>query len=449
MNPTLLAGTLLAVIPVLCAGQGGTVSHFTSASGQFIVQAGPDWRSSPAGRGVDSDPEVVLLTPTLLTVSAERLRQHLTRELGDAGLWSGQVQLYLQPSRKADDLTRIVAELQSGHWQYRVTIPERMTRTGYLRALIEINLLELANQRSTGRSAEVPAWLIEGFTGQIVATHAWDVILPPPETTINGVNLSRYQENVMWRPLALAHAQLQTNAPLTFEELSWPTAEGLGGRAGVVYRHCAQLLVTQLLGLPGGQQQMLDFIHSLPLHYNWQVSFLDAFRPNFSSLLELEKWWALQVAHFTGRDFGSVWSYEESLDRLRTVVRVPVQVRMQTNDAPLRTEVNLQTIIEEWEPARQAQVIDQTLGTLAMVRLRFAPELLAITDEYRLCLGEYLKTRKQLGIHLPKGADRNVPMAQARVQVLRRLDELDRELEAAWLAAQTPAPPPEPGVIPR
>jgi hypothetical protein len=392
----------------------------------------------------------VLLTPTLLTVSAERLRQHLTRELDDNTMWSGRVQLYPQPSRTANDLTRIVAELQSGRWQYRVTIPERMTRTGFLRALVEINLLELANQHSTGRSAELPVWLIEGFTGHLLATHAWDVILAPPETTIGGVNVSRYHsESVMWSPLALAHAQLQTNSPFTFEELSWPTAAGLEGRAGLVYRHCAQLFVTQLIGLPGGRQQMLDFLHSLPMHYNWQVSFLNAFHPNFASLLELEKWWALQVAHFTGRDFGSVWSYEESLDRLRAALRVPVQVRMQTNDSPLRTDVSLQTILEEWEPSRQAQVIEQTLTTLAMVRLRIAPELLPLTDEYRLCLGDFLKTRKLMGIHLPKGADRDLPMTQAKVRVLRRLDELDAELEAAGLTTQIASPATEAGIIPR
>jgi len=450
VNAARLACALLGAIPVLAAGRGGDVSHFTSASGQFIVMAGPDWRSSPPTRGADLDPETVLLTPTLLTVSAEHLRQHLERELGDSAMWSGRVQLYLQTSRTADDTTRIVAELQRGRWQYRVTIPERMTRTGFLRALIEINLLEMANQQSTGRSAELPVWLVEGFTGHLLATHAWNIILAPPQANIGGVNVSRYQsENVTWRPLAQAQAQLQTNAPLTFEELSWPTANGLEGRTGLVYRNCAQLLVSRLLGLPDGREQMLGFIHALPVHYNWQVSFLEAFRANFDSLLDLEKWWALQVAYFTGREFGSVWSYEESLTRLQATMRVPVQVRMQTNDAPLRSEVSLQTIINEWEPARQARVIEETLGTLAAARLRLAPELLALTDEYRRCLSEYLKTRKQVGIHLPKGADRDLPMMQARQRVLRRLDELDANLEAAQLALQTSAPEPEPGIIPR
>jgi hypothetical protein len=429
-------------------------SHFTSASGQFTVQAGPDWKPSPAVWGTAEDPDVVQLTPTLLTVSAERLRQHLQRELEDRSNWSGRVLLELEPARVPRDTLRVVAELQSGRWQYRVTLPERMRRAGYLRALIEINLLEMANSRSAGRCAEVPTWLIEGLTGHLLASQAWQLILEPPQMTIRGVNLSPYYvESVNWQPLRLAHAQLQTNAPLTIEELGWPTEAGLEGRAGLVYRHCAQLLVTQLFRLPQGRRQLLAFIHTLATHYNWQVSFLEAFRADFPSLRSLEKWWALQVAHFTGRELDSICTHEDSVARLRDAVRVPVQVRLQTNDAPMHSTVSLQTVITEWDAARQAEALQQTLNRLALLRARLAPDLLSLLDDYRLSLGDYLRDRTKVGLHLPKGADRNIPLMQARGRVLRQLDQLDRELDSALLARPTPPPPgneaASTGLIPR
>jgi hypothetical protein len=58
-----------------------------------------------------------------------------------------------------------------------------------------------------------------------------------------------------------------------------------------------------------------------------------------------------------------------------------------------------------------------------------------------------------VGLHLPKGADRNIPLMQARGRVLRQLDQLDRELDSALLARPTPPPPgneaASTGLIPR
>jgi len=36
-------------------------------------------------------------------------------------------------------------------------------------------------------------------------------------------------------------------------------------------------------------------------YYNWQFAFLQAFSATFQQPLDVEKWWSLQLLHFTGR----------------------------------------------------------------------------------------------------------------------------------------------------
>lgn len=184
---------------------------------------------------------------------------------------------------------------------------------------------------------------------------------------------------------------------------------------------------------------MNAFIRNLHRHYNWQVAFLDTYQAHFSSLLDLEKWWALQVAHFTGRELDVTYSYDDSLARLHQVVRVPVEVRLATNDLPLRGAVPLQTVIQEWDGNRQVRALEQTYSDLALLRARAAPEVLPLLDDYRLTIEHYLKNRNRAGIYLPKGTNRQASLIQLIRRTVRSLDRLDRQL--AGLLPESPATP--------
>src|SRR5205807_476009 len=80
-----------------------------------------------------------------------------------------------------------------------------------------------------------------------------------------------------------------------------------------------------------------------------QFAFLRAFQAHFQRPLDVEKWWTLQVLHFTGRDLTQTWPADESWKKFDEIIRSTVQIRVGTNELPLRAEISLQAIIREWD----------------------------------------------------------------------------------------------------
>jgi hypothetical protein len=438
------AGGARLAMWMVCLMLGGGLAHSRaaesqgaqSASGQFTVLP-PESLSASTSAPFLAGSDLLHLDPTLLVVSAERLRQHLTRELQDASSWEGRIFFVLRSTDSFEAPVQVVAEWGKNRWQYRMSLPEYVARDRFVRALVEVNLMEVANRGSSGRAAEIPAWLTEGLAAQLLVSRAVEIILPPPTLEVRGVKVTPWVwEEVSYQPLTKAHAQMRTNAPLSIEQLSWPTPELLEGPRAPVFRHCAHLLVTRLLQLPQGHARLNALIRSLGTHYNWQVAFLETYRQEFPSLLDLEKWWALQVVHFTGRELGATYGYLESVQRLQQALRFPVEVRLTTNALPMRSQVRLQTIIEAWDGNRQRRALEQTLADLARVRSRIAPDLIPLLDDYRLAIEHYLKNRDRAGLYLPKGGNRQISLNLLVQRTLKSLDRLDVEL--AGLAPAAP-----------
>ena len=180
----------------------------------------------------------------------------------------------------------------------------------------------------------------------------------------DGLNLVSY--NVSGRranPLEQAHRKFQSESPLSFYQLSWPADEQWSGETGELYRCSAQLFLDELLRLKDGKACLRAMIAGLPRRLNWQLAFLDAFHSHFQRALDVEKWWALQSLHFTGRDvLAQTWPFEESRRKLDEALHAEVEVRVGAGETPIYSTVKLQSIIREWDPARQTQAIRGMLG---------------------------------------------------------------------------------------
>jgi hypothetical protein len=399
-----------------------------SYSGQFIIRAGV----APAARplNLETNRNCVRLDPALLPISCERIKQILWRQLGATAPWSGKIFLSLYPARSADDVCFITSAQFRDGWQYQVELPDVADRARYVRAMVQVLLLEMANRTAGAHSAEIPTWLIEGFSEQLLASSQMAIILPPPGASSTGISIIPAFLNARREdPLTAAHERLSTHPPLTFEQLSWPAADQLAGEAGEVYRSSAQLFVNGLLRLNDGRACLRAMIEELPQHYNWQFAFLHAFRACFQRPLDVEKWWALQVLHFTGRDLAQTWPAEESWQKLDQLIHSPVQVRAGTNDLPLRAEVTLQSIIREWDQQRQAPVLVVKLRELEMLRLRVAENLVPLVDEYRRVLQAYLQDHDKPGLALP--SRKKAAQRRAVEETVQQLDALDHRREAS------------------
>lgn len=372
-----------------------------SVSGQFFVSA--RGTVSPQSLDLAKAPDMVTLQPALLAVSCERIKQSLWRELNTTDQWRGKVFVVLHPARSAEDAVYVSPEKMGGNWNCRVDLPDAVDRNRLVEGIVRACLLEIANRNATTRSAELPEWLVRGFTRQLMGSSEIKLILPPPHTIENGMNITREtvdfsdtphagSQTRRKNPLAEASEILRKNAPLTFDEMSWPTDEQLFGSGADVFDSSAQLLVSQLLRMPKGPACLCAMLAEMPDYLNWQLAFQDAFHGTFEQPLDVEKWWALELTQFTDRDLLHLLTPEESWRQLEAVFQFPIDVRIGTAQ-PMRTDISFQTIIRGWSRPRQLQTLKAKIWELGLLRLRIAPEYVSLVDQYRQVLQDYSKKR--------------------------------------------------------
>jgi len=393
----------VVVFPLFARAQTSLpdTSSARSVSGQFIVTGVP---SRPVGSRLAAMPEIatntdfVRLEPALLAVSAERIKVLLGRELNPElrGLDlppppPGKIFLALHPAQSTDEGVTIVSRCSPGGWDYQVRLPDVLSRTRYLRAMTGVLLLESANRDTRARSAEIPAWLTDGLSQELLATVWQEIILSSPNKVMNGPPVSRTVKTARGMDsLAGARRVLRDHAALTFEQLSWPTDAQLAGDDGGVYRASAQLFVNELLALKNGPAHLRAMLETLPKFYNWQMAFQAAFRENFPRPLDVEKWWAVQVVSFVARNPGPAWTPAVSRDKLDEILSVPVKMRTESNALPAHAGISLQAVIRNFDRARQVAILQTKLRDLELSQLRMAAPFAVLTGEYRRAIADYL-----------------------------------------------------------
>ena len=444
---------VVAVALLLCAlrGLAGTqpvnpdLVSARSYSGQFIAYARRSVAPPSGVLALATNQHFVQLEPNLATVSCERIKQELFRELGATPSWRGNIYVVLYPARGVDDTITVTAERAKDRWQYQVDFPNVVERSRYVRVMVQVVLLEMANRTAQAHATELPLWLVEGFAQLLMASNEMEIILPPPRATLNGLSFSSTLVNSRKETLLQqAQNKLRGRPPLTFENLSWPPNEELSGESGDLYRGSAQLFVGELLRLPEGRACLRTMLAQLPRYYNWQFAFLQAFHASFERPLDVEKWWALALVRAGVRDLTQTWTPEESWQKLDEAIHSAVQVRTGANELPLHAEANLQTVIREWDSVRQTQAINNTLRELGLLRLRIAQEFVGLAQDYSQTLETYLQQRDRGGSILP--FTRKTSRRRAIEAAVQRLDALDTRRAALRPAPKpvtaTPAPAP-------
>jgi hypothetical protein len=419
-----------------------------SQSGQFFVSRARRGAWTPAASALATNAQFLELEPTLLVVSCERIRQAMTRELGLATPWRGKIHIRLRTATGAEDPITVTLEQFRDGWNYRVDLPDVVERARLVRVLVEVLLLEIANQHATGRSAELPPWLAVGFAERLISASEWSLLFPPPRVGAGAFALGPTVVTNRADPLATARVRLREQSPLTLQELNWPVERDFAGETSKAYRASAQLLVSELLRLADGAACFRALLNELPQYFNWQTAFLKAFHPHFARLLDLEKWWSLQSVSFAGRDPAYTWSMVESWRKLDEALHLPAQVRAAANQLPSGAAfIPLQMIVSEWDSVRQTAALRGRLQQFDLLRQRLTPELLPLLLDYRRVLAGYLEQRDKLGVSLARGRAARPALKQLMAGTVRQLDKLDAKTRAFRVEAPQPSSPvnPPPG----
>ena len=418
-----------------------TTATRSSVSGQFIVISAKP--ASPPVRPLDAatNTELVRLEPALLAVSAERVKQPIWRRLGIDSMtpWRGRIFLALHPAASSDESVAIVSSHFAGVWSYRVELPDVLPRTRLTRALAGAVLLELADRGNPGdHSAEIPAWLTEGLSQQLLAD-APQMILSPPGAAVNGLRENQIIDNERGvDALANVRPVLHDHPALTFDQLSWPDDAQLNGDDGGLYRASAQLFVSELLGLNDGAKNLRAMLQMLPRCYNWQTAFRAAFAADFPRPIDLEKWWALQSVSFAACDAGLAWTPAASRGKLDEILSVPVEIRSAATNLPVRAAISLQGVIGNFDFDRQRVVLQARLRDLDQARWRMAPPFAGLTGDYYRALADYLGGRNGAASAAGFSIKRPpaTPSKKTAADTVKKLDALDaqrRAIETAFL----------------
>lgn len=411
----------------------------SSASGQFVVRSLGETDLVDRYPALANEPRLIQFDPAVLAVTAAHARTYFLGQLGWGRNvpWTGKIFLNVHPARSVDEPVRIEVYPFDGVWDYRVEMPDLVSRARIAQALAGVVLLERANAQVSvhANSAPVPAWLADGLAQGLLAGNDEDVLLGKPNRAINGVpETRRFARERTKDPLAGARVILQANPALTFDQLSWPDDNELNGDDGGVYFASAQLFVADLLARPGGPAKLRDFIERLGGCLNWQTAFMAAFHEDFPRMLDVEKWWALRVITFTTAAVGARWSTDASRDRLADLLRVPVEVRAKTNDLPELREFSLTEAIRLLGPAEAAEVAREHAQELRAAQARLAPPYSGLAAEYASVLadftGDATRPVKLVRNGRVQTAAAPVPaILRSRPVVLRQLAALDRKRE--------------------
>jgi hypothetical protein len=402
-----------------------------SVSGQFVVVGADRISALAASPAVATNADFVRLEPALLAVSAERIKQSLWRELElkpDAS-WRGKIYLALHPAQSFDENVTIVSMPSANGWSYQVQLPDVLPRTRFARALVSTLLLEFANRNAQSHCAEIPAWLADGLSQQLLAENSSENILSTPNKVINGLAQNRLVTTESGSdPLAGARRVLRNFPALTFDQLSWPTDTQLLGNDGGAYRASAQLFVGELLDLKNGPAHLHAMLQKLPQFYNWQTAFQTAFRTEFPRPLDVEKWWALQVVNFAAQSPGPQWTPAASREKLDEILSVPVEVRSVSNALPSHAEISLQAVIRNFDSARQTEILQIKLRDLGLAQLRMASQLAVLTSAYRRVISDYLGERN-IFASPARSANHasSSPRKAGTRETIKKLDALDAQ----------------------
>lgn len=416
-SPSILAQTprLNAILP--------TTNDVTarSATQQFIIHGKRLLNRSVAplsGNGQN----LIRLDPALLAVTCERIKSGVLRELDAPDQWQGKIHVTIQNNSDPRRPIDIRTEHFSNGWQYHIYVPESVTPERLIRGITEVVLLEMANREGQPRLAELPLWLSEGFTGLLLSHGGVDLVLRPESRTT--------RREMPGDPYRGVREYLAHHPALTITQLGLPTTDLLNGESWETFQASSQWLVIELLRMPEGRVRLQLFLSLLPRNLNWQLGFLAAFNPQFNSLLDLEKWWAMCLLNTQGRVQWQGWSRQISWDKLYAIIHLPAQERPKPGATPSWSEVTLQQVIEWWDFQNQKPILSSVLQKLQLLRMNSSPQIIPLIQEYQETLSNYLESRSKAGYE-GEGRGRQTFNANLLTKnVIKRLNGLDAQLEA-------------------
>jgi hypothetical protein len=302
-------------------------------------------------------------------------------------------------------------------------VPEDIGWDRLVRGLTEVVLVERANRANASEECTlVPLWLTTGLNRLLLGEFGRDLV------TESGTWINRSER----RPDLLrdVRAALDGREPMTFTELGLASPADLQDPARYAWFEASAALFThELIREDSGRAAVADFIRFLPDALNWQTSFLRAYRNRFSTLLDVEKWWAVASTETLATDHRQHWPRDRVLARLAEVFVETADIRPETNQPAVRQTVPLRDLIVEWDFNSQREVVQRKVSQLRALKLRSPADLAPLVGDSTQVLEQYLAVR---GRSVPSNPSKGSPEVRGSLvaqTTARKLAALEGRME--------------------
>jgi hypothetical protein len=317
----------------------------------------------------------------LVSVSCERIKAGVVRLLGLPEGHYGRILIFIRHGHPADQPLLIESTPFANGWQYSISVPETIAWPRFVRGIVEAVLLDAANPDPGRNLAPIPLWLSEGASFLLINNSGRELV---PEPNREFKDARRGMD-----PSAAIMNRLEGQSPMEFSALSLPSDYTVSDAAKFsAFQASSALLVHELGRLGGPQTPIRSLIQALQGHLNWQTAMLEAWADRFQSLLEIEKWWAVQSTSRMLRNPGRLWSRQATVAQLTSVLTETAAAATGTNGPVPRTQ-RLSEVVVQWPYSAQVEVLDRKILQLRNLFLFADADLLDLVRDTHSTLQEY------------------------------------------------------------
>ena len=410
---------IIAVLWAACGWKGfaqpqpnSVVSH----SRQFYIHGRPVGRDAPFVPG-RNQPEVFTLNPQFLAITCDRVKSSVLGLLKLQDTYRARIHVTILARQRAYQPTQLVTTLYHDGWDFQLGLPEEIGERQLLEALVQVVIMEIS-QRGASRQPELPPWLVPGITENLLFSMGPSIIVRPQPLGWQ----ARLPDMLSW-----SRQILRTGRPPSYTDLSFPGQIVPFSPALTNFHAASHLFVHGLLTLPDGPRNLAAFLQTLPQTLNWQTAFLTAYGAHFKTPLEVEKWWALQVADVTSRYSGQSWSLTDSLGKLDAQLVTTLEYRATTNSPPEQKSLSLVQLLRTVDFSMQQQVIALKTRQIQSIQPFLARPVGELASKYRTQLETYSEARSRLAYEAGLPSTLEARVERLVKSTLRDLEQLDVE----------------------
>lgn len=429
---------LLALSPSGLAQIGNSAFH--SKTGQFTVAE----LDSPPGHVQDPTlglgSEFATMEPRRVALLMERVTDEFYTTLETPRPKGIPVSVAIDPARTPDEGVQGQATRFRNGWRLGLILPKRLERRKLVHATVDLVLQSRRLQAEGPHRDPPPTWLSRGLAEYIVASTTRPFYPEVDVTLTSGVAApssnpmgARLVPSQRFDPTEHARNILAGREALTFGALAFPQVDFEDPIIAERFDASAMLLVHSLLKLEAGPKKLARLIDLLNRYRNWQLAFQEVYQEEFSTALEIEKWWTLESFRYQNRAAFDVLRFQATTERLEQALTFAAITSPPTeesasaestpNASPSVAVWTAQDVIQNASLPEQLYLFSETRRLLLNIAGQAAEGTVEILDAYVYLVEDYLET-----LQMTAKSKLSVPKWNTeKRRIVERLDELDEE----------------------